>query len=169
MPPLSLPSRVEDVFHTFLSCEFATLGKDGAPIAWPVAPLYLPERGRFLITTSIGAPQKAFNVRRNPHVALLFSDPTGSGLADPPAVLVQGDAEIPHEVTTWNEDLERFWAVLARRQPSSQAYSSNALMRALTGWYYMRLLIYVTPRRIRWWPDGDFEQPAQEIEVSDVG
>ncbi|HEY7349914.1 MAG TPA: pyridoxamine 5'-phosphate oxidase family protein [Ktedonobacterales bacterium] len=168
MTHYTLPPRVEEVFREFLSCEFATLGKDGAPIAWPTAPLYLPETGRFLITTSIGAPQKAFNIRRNPHVSLLFSDPTGSGLAQPPIVLVQGDADIPHEVTTWNEDLARFWAVLARRQPSSQAYSSSAIMRAVSAWYYMRLLIYITPRRIRWWPDGNCDHPAQEIEVSHV-
>ncbi len=39
-----------------------------------------PETGKFLLTTSVALPVKAFNIRRDPHVALLFSDPTGSGL-----------------------------------------------------------------------------------------
>jgi hypothetical protein len=41
-----------------------------------------------VITTSIGLPHKAYNVRRNPRVALLYSDPTGSGLDSRPEVLV---------------------------------------------------------------------------------
>ena len=45
-----------------------------------------------MIATSIGLPQKAFNVRRNPKVSMLFSEPTGSGVAEPGAVLIQGDA-----------------------------------------------------------------------------
>ncbi len=28
-------------------------------------------------------PQKAFNIRRNPKVSLLFSEPMGSGIAQP--------------------------------------------------------------------------------------
>jgi hypothetical protein len=30
-------------------------------------------------------------------------------------------------------------------------------------WYYMRLKIHVTPRRIRWWPDGDMSAPPEEV------
>jgi hypothetical protein len=32
----------------------------------------------------------------------------------------------------------------------------------------MRLLIHITPRRIRWWPHGDFARPAVELEVDHV-
>jgi hypothetical protein len=53
-----------------------------------------------VITTSVGLKQKALNVRRDPRVSLLFSDPTASGLADPPAVLVQGEVTSPDEVRT---------------------------------------------------------------------
>ena len=60
--------------------------------------LLVPDEKRFTITTSIVLAQKAFNVRRNPRVSLLFSDPTVSGLDNPPAVLVQGDAEPTDEI-----------------------------------------------------------------------
>ena len=59
-----------------------TLSRDGTPIAWPTVPVYRPDAGTFLITTSIALPQKAYNIRRDPRVALLFSDPIGSGLSD---------------------------------------------------------------------------------------
>ncbi len=170
-PPqgLSLPTELERVFRHFRCAELATLAKDGTPLAWPVVVLYQPERGRFLTTTSIALPQKAYNIRRDGRVSLLYSDPTGSGLAAPPAVLVQGDAAAPDEVVTWNDDLRALWRLLAARQPASKANSANPLARHLMAWYFMRLLIPIVPRRICCWPEGDFSRPAQEIEVRHVG
>ncbi len=130
----NLPPEVEAVFREFRTCEMSTLVRDGTPITWPTLPFWRPDEGRFLITTSIGLPHKAFNVRRNPRVSLLISNPTASGLTNPPAVLVQGDAEAPDEVE------------------ASGFYSSNPITRYLFYWYYMRLTIYVSPRRILWWP-----------------
>src|SRR5215208_5678156 len=106
---MSLPSDVVEVFREFRTCEMSTLARDGTPITWPTLPFWRPEEGRFLITTSIGLPHKAFNVRRNGRVSLLFSDPTASGLTNPPAVLVQSDAEAPNEVETSMTDREEYW------------------------------------------------------------
>ena len=115
-----------------------------------------------MITTSVGLPHKAFNVRRNPRVSLLFSNPTASALTDPPAVLVQGDAEAPDEVSTSVEGFEEEVREVFRRQPASGFYSSNPITRYLFDWYYMRVQIHVTPRRILWWPMGDFGQAPLE-------
>ncbi len=105
---LVLPPEVGEVFRKFRTCEFSTLARDGAPITWPLVTLWRPEEGRFVLTTSIGLPQKAFNIRRNPRVSLLFSDPTASGLENPPAVLVQGDAEAPDEIRTSPNNLREY-------------------------------------------------------------
>ena len=166
---LSFPPEVERVFREVRSAELATLAKDGTPLAWPVVALYQPEKGRFLTTTSIALPQKAYNIRRDRRVSLLYSDPTGSGLAAPPAVLVQGDAAAPDEIVAWNDDLRALWRLLAARQPASNAYSANRLIRRFMAWYYLRLLIPIVPRRVLLWPRGDFGRPAQEIEVGHVG
>jgi hypothetical protein len=160
---LDLPPEVEAVFREFRTCEMSTLARDGTPITWPTLPFWYAGQGRFLITTSIGLPHKAFNVRRDPRVSLLFSSPTASGLADPPAVLVQGDAEAPDEVTTSLEGFEDELREVLRRQPAGGFYSSNPLTRYLFDWYYMRLMIHVTPRRILLWPGGDFEQRPREV------
>jgi general stress protein 26 len=167
--PETIPQEVEAVLRNFRCAEMATMAKDGTPLAWPVVILYQPERGRFVATTSIALPQKAHNIRRNGRVSLLYSDPTASGLVAPPTVLVQGDATAPDEVVTWNDDLRNLWELLAVRQPASNANSANPFSRWLMDWYYMRLLIPIVPRRIRWWPEGDFTRPAQEIEVRHVG
>ncbi len=163
-----LPSEIEAVFREFRTCEFSTLARDGTPITWPTLPFWQPERGQFLITTSIGLAQKAINARRNPRVSLLFSDPTASGLIDPPAVLVQGDAVAPDEVVTSLDGFEETLREVFRRQPSAKTYSSNPLLRYLFDWYYMRLLIYVTPRRICCWPKGDFTTAPVEIAVDEA-
>lgn len=164
-----LPPEVQAVISEFRTCEFSTLARDGTPITWPTVPFYDPTRGIFIVTTSIALAQKALNVRRSPRVALLFSDPTASGLTRPPALLIQGDAVAPDRVeTAITPDVAEGIARLFRRQPAGTLYSSNALTRYLFDWYYMRLRIEVTPRRIRWWPQGDFTAAAHELEVSHV-
>ncbi|WP_406078897.1 pyridoxamine 5'-phosphate oxidase family protein [Micromonospora sp. NBC_00858] len=129
------------------TCEFTTLARDGTPLTWPTAVWFRPD-GTFLVTTSLGFPQKALNVRRDGRVALLFSDPTGSGLTDPPQVLVTGTAACPDEIVTSPEGIEPYWATMFERQPDSRSYL-RASARWLTDWYYLRLLITVTPSSIR--------------------
>ncbi|HEU5015912.1 MAG TPA: hypothetical protein VFT66_25535 [Roseiflexaceae bacterium] len=158
-----LPSHVLEALFAYRTCEFSTLAKDGTPIAMPTCPVILPESNQILITTSIGLPNKAFNVRRDGRVSLLFSDPTASGLHNPPAILIQGDAHCPDRVETWTPELEQLWKMLAVRQSPANMYVSNAFTRSMFDWYYMRLLIWVTPRRIRWWKHGDFTTVAEEL------
>lgn len=166
----ALPSEVESVIRAFRVCEFSTMAKDGTPVTWPLGAYYQPEHNRFLLTTSIGLPQKAFNIRRNPHVSLLFSDPTGSGLENPPAVLVQGDAIAPDEIVVSVDGIEDYWReTIFSRQPASKMFSSNVLMRKLMDQYYMRILISVTPTALYWWPKGDFTQSPLQVEVAHVG
>lgn len=117
---MTLPPEVGEVFREFRTCEFSTTTRDGAPVAWPLIPLWRPEEGRFVFTTSIGLPRKAFNIRRDPRVSLLFSDPTASGLESPPAVLVQGDAEITEEIKTSPAGFEDYWERLFRVQPAGR-------------------------------------------------
>ncbi len=173
MTTTDLPAEVEAVFRGFRTCEFSTLARDGTPVTWPTAARFQPEPAQFLITTSIGQAQKVFHIRRNPRVALLYSDPTASGLMSPPHVLVQGDAVAPDEIVTSVDAPEDYRVYLRdnifRRQPASEAMSSNAVMRKLFDWYTMRLLILVTPRAILWWPAGDFAQAAHRLEVNHVG
>ena len=96
LPPSSRASLAElqQVAERFLTIEFVTIDAAGRPIVWPVTPYYRPSDGCIDVTTGVGYPKKADDAARNPHVALLFSDPTGSGVADAPTVLVQGTARV---------------------------------------------------------------------------
>lgn len=165
----SLPPHVLAVLREFRTCEFTTLDKKGTPVTWPVSPWIDEAGGRIVITTSIGLPEKAFNVRRNGRVSLSFSEPLASGLTNPPAVVVQGDAVAPDQVYTWSAELAALWPILYRRQPASQIYGSNALLRKLFDWYYMRLLIRITPNRILWWEGADYTQQPHLVSATGKG
>lgn len=162
-------SAALDIIDRYFTCEFTTLSRDGTPATWPVSPRLLAD-GRFLLTTSIGMPQKAFNIRRNPKVSMLFSEPTGSGVAQPGAVLIQGEATAEDRIVTdvaSDPDLEALMETVSRRQPAG-AFWSTWLGRRL-GWpYYIRLLIYVTPRHVLYWPDRDFTKEPEKLDPSEV-
>jgi hypothetical protein len=168
---------VKAVFYHFFTCEMTTIGsKSGQPVTWPVMPLYWEQRGQFVLFTSIGLPQKALNVRRHPRVSLLFSDPTGSELRNPPAVLVQGEAQAPDDIVAAIGGLDPELLELVKTQalrmlelqPAMKMYLRNAVTRYLMDWYFMRLVITVTPRRILWWEAGDRSRPPSVWEVSHV-
>lgn len=143
--PTTTLAGLADVLAAYRTCELATVTKAGTPVTWPAVCWYDRHAGQIVLTTSIGAPLKAFNIRRDPRVALLFSDPTGSGRTDLPQVLVQGNAHCPDEIRTSPRGLETYWRELWRRQPASSAYGSTPLDRWLMDFYYMRLVITVDP------------------------
>ena len=158
-----------DVLNNYFTCEFTTLSRDGSPMTWPVTPRLL-EDGRFLLTTSIGLPQKAFNIRRNPKVGMLFSEPTGSGVAEPGAVLIAGDATAEDPIVSdvsSDKDLAALLETLVIRQPAGALWSSW-LGKRMWWSYYMRILIHVTPRRAWFWPSRDFAASPEELNLSEV-
>ncbi|WFE29614.1 pyridoxamine 5'-phosphate oxidase family protein [Solwaraspora sp. WMMD791] len=144
---IDIDADLAGTLAAYRTCEFATLARDGTPIAWPTAALRRPD-GTLLVTTSLAFAQKALNVRRDGRVALLFSDRTASGLPhDAPTILVQGSAVCPEEIVTSPTGIEEYWAMLFDRQPHSRRYLVPPV-RWLMGWYFTRLLISVTPWRV---------------------
>jgi len=153
------------IIDNYRTCEFTSLARDGTPQTWPLCP-FLLEDGRFLLTTSIGLPQKAFNIRRNPKVSMLFSEPTASGITQPGAVLIEGDTTAEDRIVTdisSPPELAPYFERIFARQPAGKIWSSWLGRRILPG-YYMRILIYVTPRRALFWPDRDFSKAPEELD-----
>jgi hypothetical protein len=164
---LLLPDEVAATLREFRTCELTTIGRDGYPSTWPTSASFEPEVGRFVLTTSIAFPQKALNIRRDPRVSMLYSDPTGSSLEAPAAVLVQGDAVCPEEVHSSVRGMERYWRdTIFRRQPATDPLGRNPFTRKMMDWYFMRLQIVVAPRVVTWWPAGDFEQEPKVLVVT---
>ena len=155
----SLPADVQAVFDRFVTTELTTIDHEGQPITWPVTPYYSPGAPCIDVCTALGYPKKARDARGNPLVALLFSDPTGSGLADPPTVLVQGSAEVDDKDLEANR--ERYVRESAQKLPATAKLTPPAPVRRMLDWYYARIYIHVAPERVYVWPNGDVAAEPQ--------
>jgi Pyridoxamine 5'-phosphate oxidase len=149
----SLPAEVQAVFDRFVTTEFTTLDAGGQPITWPVTPYYRPGDGAIDVCTGVGYPKKADDAAANPHVALLFSDPTGSGLENPPMVLVQGTAKV--DDADLDANAERYERESLEKLPAVKSQLPPRALRGWFTWYRARIYIYVRPERVYVWPHGD--------------
>jgi hypothetical protein len=131
-------------------------------------PYYNRNEGHLVIAVSVAFPIKAYNARKHPQVSMLFSDPTGSGLTGPPAVLVQGEAVVA-EVLNYTPDIIGIFKTVARRQPESSRFTSNKVVRNLfVAYLFQRISLTVTPRRILFWPHRDFSAEPLILELNEV-
>jgi hypothetical protein len=151
---------LQAVFDRFITTEYVTIDGRGQPIAWPVTPYPHDDGGTCIdVTTGLGYPKKARDAQRNPQVALLFSEPNGSGLEDPPAVLVQGTARIDEEDLEANA--KRYVREGAQKLPKAYEKMPPESMYRFLRWYLDRIYIHVKPERILVWPGGDIAAPPQ--------
>jgi hypothetical protein len=155
----SLPEAAQSVFDRFMTTEYTTIDGKGRPITWPVTPYYRPGEPCIDVTTGIGYPKKANDARKNPKVALLFSDPTGCGLADPPAVLVQGTAAVDDEDLEANR--KRYDREALEKLPGVKDLSPPEFLKKRLGFYYLRIYVHVRPERVYVWEKGDMTSEPQ--------
>jgi hypothetical protein len=153
----SLPQEVREAFERFITCEFTTVDERQQPITWPVTPYYSQGAATIDVTTGLGYPKKADDARRNPQVALLFSDPTGSGTGYGPRVLVQGIAEV--DDTDLDANRERYRVESLEKLPAVKSMQPPRFLLPLLNWYYTRIYVKVRPERVFVWPDGDPTKP----------
>jgi hypothetical protein len=152
----TLPPAVQDVFQRFVTCELTTVDSRGRPITWPVAPFYRPGDPSIRVTTGLGYPKKANDARRNPRVALLFSDPTGSDLTAPPMVLVQGTAEVDDADLAANR--ERYARdTAAKPTGTSETPPPQGPLARRFDWYFTRIYLHVRAERVYVWRAGNPE------------
>ncbi|MEV4111247.1 hypothetical protein [Nonomuraea sp. NPDC049695] len=148
---VTVPAEVRQVLDRSLVCEYTSLTRAGRPVTWPVTP-YAGRDGTLDVTTGLSYPDKAERARRDPRVALLYSDPTGSGLERPPMVLVQGRATVRDADLQGNTD--RYVRESMAKTPGAFDGLPWFLIKRFA-WYFARIYIEVTPERVTWWPEGD--------------
>lgn len=156
--PAGWPSEVVPLFERAITTEFASLTARGAPLTYPVTP-YIAEDGQTLdVSTGLTYPSKAERARRNPKVALLYSDSVGTGLSEPPVVLIHGLAAVRDADLQANTD--RYLRQSFEKVPEAYAGTPAFLLRRMP-WYFVRIWIQVTPLRIIWWPKGDLDRQPE--------
>lgn len=146
----ALPNEVHTVFAYFVSCEYASLTRTGAPVTWPVIP-YVGDH-TLDVTAGLAFPSMAERARRDPRVALLCSSPVDSGLERAPTVLVQGLATVRDRDLQANTD--RYLEVASHKLRAAYGAVPDVALRWLLDWYRPRICIEVTPLAVTWWPAG---------------
>jgi pyridoxamine 5'-phosphate oxidase-like protein len=155
----SLPQEAREVFERYITTEYATMDALQQPIVWPVTPYYSQGAASIDVTTGIGYPKKADDAKRNPHVALLFSDPTGSRIESGIQVLVQGTAEVDESDLAANRERYRREALV--KLPATKEMLPPRFLEGLFGWYFDRIYVKTRPERVFVWPSGDITTPPE--------
>jgi Pyridoxamine 5'-phosphate oxidase len=155
----SLPPEIQQVFDRFITTEYTTVASGGRPITWPVTPYYRVGDPCIDVTTGLGYPKKANDARANPKVALLFSDPTGSGAENAPQVLVQGTADVDDRDLDANR--ERYEREALEKLPATADQLPPKPLRRMFGWYFKRIYVHVRPERVYVWRGGDAAREPQ--------
>ncbi|WP_216215615.1 pyridoxamine 5'-phosphate oxidase family protein [Amycolatopsis aidingensis] len=145
---MDIDAEVSAVLAEVKVLELSTITRDGGLNTRPMSSVWFPQARQIVLTTPVAYPQKAWNVRRDSRVSLLYSDFTGSGLAGGPAVLVQGTATVPEGVAT-PQDLREFWRGMMRKSPVLAEQAADEEFRRSMDWYFWRLPFYITPERVR--------------------
>lgn len=157
--PNGWPEELLALFDRFLTVEYATVNRKGTPVTYPATP-YVGEAGRTLdVSCGLTSPAKAERARRNPKVCLLYANATGSGVEDPPVVLVYGTAAVRDRDLQANTD--RYVRASLAKLPAPWKRTPRWMMRRLD-WYWSRIWILVTPTRILWWSGGRLDEPPRE-------
>jgi hypothetical protein len=152
--PAGWPDEVLPIFQRAITCQVGTVTRQGAPVTLPLTP-YLGATGHTLdVSTGLTYPAKAERVRRHPRVGMLFADPVGSGLANPPVVLVYGLGAVHDRDLQANAD--RYLRLSRVKLPGLYGQLPWFVVRRQR-WYWTRMWIHITPIRILWWPGGDLD------------
>lgn len=153
--PIEAPAELMPVFQKFLTVEYATMTAAGAPLTYPVTP-YTGEK-TLDVSTGLSYPLKAERARRNPKVCLLYSYPRGSGLDNPPTVLVYGHAAVRDANLQANTD--RYVRYVAPNMPLPPF-----ILRTMN-WYFSRIWVEITPLKALWWERGNLDSQPQRWEA----
>lgn len=158
---IGLPDEVAKVIERSITAEYASLTKSGSPITYPITPFVHPEGMTISISTGLTYPLKAVRARNNPHVCLLFSNPIGTHLDNPPVVQIWGHAAVRDK--NLQENTDRYIQLSAMKIASSTALP--AWLRRRMKFYYVRIWIEVLPLHVLWWHNNNMQSEPQEWHI----
>ncbi len=155
---IGLPEELVPLLVGNWAAEYASLKKDGTPVTVPLIP-FPGQDGRTIdLNTGLTYPTKAERARNNPRVCLLYSEPRGSAVDNPPVVLAYGHAAV-HDAHLQDNTDRIVRGYLERMQVFSRM--PRFMWRQMVG-YLARIWIAVTPLKVLWWPGGDMDDAPKQ-------
>jgi len=153
IPDEVVPVLVDEMWPCV--CDYASVKRDGTPITVPLGAFPGEEKRTIGISTGVAHPAKAERARTNPKVSLLYAEPKGLPMDDPPVVLVYGEAAVR------DSDLQANLDRMVRETMAriSMFQKMPKFMIRWMGGYMTRIWIEITPLKILWWPDADLDKP----------
>lgn len=145
-PYPGLPPEVLKVIDNAIFTEFATMTNQGVPLDTPLFCFRSADGRSIDVTTGLAYPVKAERARRNPKVGLLIEGGPGQPVVSIAALAAVRDADLQANVDRYLSEVIAYLDTFACGNPWSVARQSI--------WYWTRILIFNTPRRILWWPDA---------------
>ncbi len=145
-----MPDKLMPLFDNSVTVEYASLTRGGVPICVPTTPYVGSKHDTLDVSTGLTYPAKAERARRNPKVCLLYGDPIGCNLPDPPVVMIQGFAAVRDSDIQANTD--RYVKLTLSKLPDAYKGKPRFALRMMP-WYFARIWIEVTPVRIYQWED----------------
>lgn len=151
-----LPEEIGGLIRIMPVTEYATVSSAGVPIDTPLLVFTSADLKTIDVATAVAYPAKAERARKNPKVGLLIEGgPSG------PVISIAGMAAV--QDSDLQANLDRYAAeeiLLPLYSPDRVDY--QALTRHAI-WYFARIIISVTPVRVRWWKSpADMGRAPQE-------
>ena len=164
-----MPEQIRAVLAEAREVEFATISARGVPVNNPLFHYYGAAGTTIDVATGVAYPAKADRARRNPRVGLLFApgiaaqDPVVKGSlsgqvstegtaavppGDGPVVVICATASVLDSDIQANTD--RYVRDFLRDHPLRVPWEQDRERV----WYYARIYIECTPRRVLFWPAG---------------
>ncbi len=155
---ISWPDELIEVFDRSLTVTFTSVTKSGQPISTPLTPYLNRETNTLDVSTGLTYPTKAERTRNNPLVTLVYNDPIGLGISEPPVVVVEGHGAVRDSDLQGN--LDRYIRLSSAKLPDAMKGQPKFILKRFP-WYFSRIWIEITPIKITWWPRGDLTCPPK--------
>lgn len=155
----SLPEPIVELLNAALVGELTVLDAHGAPVTYPLIPLYDGEK--IYMTSSVLFSKKLDHIKRDPRVAVTISDPIAAPVEPFRRATIQGLGRIVED------DLHSGWeSVLPLWTAKEPIIKDLVKKRFAMPLFWERSVIEIVPTRAFLWATGETDRAPEVFELA---